>query len=153
MRNRLDRAWLIWSGYALRFLIDPGGKHVQQENRSRYRCQRQESLGAGGFQRPDQRRKVTDDTRIRAALPTIEYLLEQGAAVILFSHLGRPKGGPDPKYSMKPVADYLGGLVKAPVKFCRRSCRPQSRSGCRKPETGRDPGAGKYPLLPGRREE
>lgn len=61
--------------------------------------------------------KVTDDTRIRAALPTIEYLLEQGAAVILFSHLGRPKGGPDPKYSMKPVADYLSGMVSAPVKF------------------------------------
>lgn len=61
--------------------------------------------------------KITDDTRIQAALPTINYLLEQGAAVILMSHLGRPKGGPDPKYSMKVTADYLATLISAPVKF------------------------------------
>jgi phosphoglycerate kinase len=61
--------------------------------------------------------KVGDDTRIVAALPTINYLIEQGAAVILCSHLGRPKGDPDPEYSMKPVADYLGGLVKNKVIF------------------------------------
>ncbi|MBE0699749.1 MAG: phosphoglycerate kinase [Anaerolineaceae bacterium] len=70
--------------------------------------------------------KVTDDTRIRAALPTIEYLLKQSAAVILFSHLGRPKGGPDPKYSMKPVADYLSGLVSAPVKFAEEAAGPKA---------------------------
>jgi phosphoglycerate kinase len=60
---------------------------------------------------------VQDDTRVRAALPTIQYLLEHDAAVILFSHLGRPKGGPDPKYSMKPVADYLAILTGKPVAF------------------------------------
>jgi len=60
---------------------------------------------------------VTDDTRIRAALPTIQYLLGQGAAVILMSHLGRPKDGPDPKYSMKPTATHLAGLLGKPVAF------------------------------------
>lgn len=60
---------------------------------------------------------VGDDTRIRAALPTIEYLCQRGAKVILFSHLGRPKGGPDPKYSMAPVARHLASLTKYPVRF------------------------------------
>jgi phosphoglycerate kinase len=60
---------------------------------------------------------ITDDARIRAALPTINYLLEQGAAVILMSHLGRPKDGPDPAYSMKVTADHLATLIQAPVKF------------------------------------
>ena len=48
--------------------------------------------------------RVTDDTRIRETLPTIEYALRHGAKLILVSHLGRPKGKPDPKYSLKPVA-------------------------------------------------
>ncbi|GAB4496019.1 MAG: phosphoglycerate kinase [Anaerolineales bacterium] len=69
------------------------------------------------FNVPVKEGKVKDDTRIRGALPTIQYLLDAGAAVILCSHLGRPKDGPDPVYSLKPVADYLGGLVSAPVKF------------------------------------
>jgi phosphoglycerate kinase len=60
---------------------------------------------------------VGDDTRIRAALPTLDYLLEHGAALILCSHLGRPKGGPDPKYSLKPVAEHLGRLMGREVLF------------------------------------
>lgn len=60
---------------------------------------------------------VGDDTRIRGALPTIQYLLDKGAAVILCSHLGRPKGTIDLKYSLKPVADYLQKLVPNKVYF------------------------------------
>lgn len=60
---------------------------------------------------------ITDDTRITAALPTIKYLLEHGAAVILCSHLGRPKGGPDLKYTLAPVAEYLGKLLGKKVAF------------------------------------
>jgi phosphoglycerate kinase len=60
---------------------------------------------------------VTDDTRIRAALPTIKYLRDRGARLVLFSHLGRPKNGPDPKYSMQPVVRALENLLGAPVTF------------------------------------
>jgi len=61
--------------------------------------------------------RVMDDTRIQAALPTIEYLLEQNAAVILCSHLGRPKSAEDLEFSMRPTAEHLKTLVKTPVFF------------------------------------
>ena len=60
---------------------------------------------------------VTDATRIQAALPTIRYLREKGARVILCSHLGRPKGGPDPKYSMAPLSRELEKHLGVPVTF------------------------------------
>jgi len=75
--------------------------------------------------------KVGDDTRIRAALPTIEYLLQHGAAVILCSHLGRPKGGPDPKFSLKPVADYLGQLMGKPVAFAEDCVGPAAEAAAK----------------------
>ena len=65
----------------------------------------------------DESGTVTDDTRIRAALPTIDALVERGARVVLLSHLGRPKGKPEAKYSLAPVAKRLGELTRHPVKF------------------------------------
>lgn len=71
---------------------------------------------------------ITDDARIRAALPTIQYLLDHGAALILMSHLGRPKDGPDPKYSMKVTADHLATLISAPVKFVGQTTGPEAEA-------------------------
>lgn len=60
---------------------------------------------------------IADDTRIRASLPSIDYIMKQGGSVVLMSHLGRPKGTKNPAFSLRPVADYLGSLVSYPVKF------------------------------------
>ena len=67
----------------------------------------------------DENGKITDNTRITAALPTIKYLMDNGAKVILCSHLGRPKGEVNEKYSLKPVVDELSKLLSTEVKFAK----------------------------------
>src|SRR5258707_236097 len=69
------------------------------------------------FNVPLEGSKITDDRRIAQALPTIKSVLDRGGRLVLMSHLGRPKGGPEPKYSLKPVADRLSELLGKPVKF------------------------------------
>lgn len=88
------------------------------------------------FNVPMESGQVTDDRRIRAALPTINYLLDNGAGVILMSHLGRPKGGPDPKYSMGPVAAKLQELLGRPVKKLDDCVGPEVEAVCKAAQPG-----------------
>ena len=79
------------------------------------------------FNVPIKNGAITDDTRIRASLPTIQYLLEKGATVILASHLGRPKGKPNPEFSLRPVAERLSQLLGRPVQFAEDSVGDAAR--------------------------
>jgi phosphoglycerate kinase len=84
------------------------------------------------FNTPIKDAAVSDNTRIRAAMPTIKYLRDKGARVVLFSHLGRPKGGPDPKYSMQPVVRELERLLGAPVAFLAEPLSDQAVTATRR---------------------
>ena len=72
--------------------------------------------------------KITDDGRIRASLPTIIHLVEQGASVVICSHLGRPEGAPEPKYSLAPVAQRLEELLGQPVVFSEETVGPKAKA-------------------------
>jgi phosphoglycerate kinase len=80
------------------------------------------------FNVPIKNGAITDDTRIRASLPTIGYLLDKGATVILASHLGRPKGKPNPEFSLRPVVDRLAQLIGRPVQFAEDSIGEKARA-------------------------
>ena len=80
--------------------------------------------------------KVTDDKRIRAALPTINYVLEQDASLILMSHLGRPKGGPDPEFSLRAASEVLASLLSRPVTMAADCVGPDLEALAKKLKPG-----------------
>ncbi len=101
--------------------IDVQGKHV---------------LVRVDFNVPVKEGVVGDDTRIRAALPTLKYLLENGAALILCSHLGRPKGEVKPEFSLRPVAEHLGKLLGKPVAFAEDCIGPKAEEAVKALKAG-----------------
>jgi phosphoglycerate kinase len=75
--------------------------------------------------------KVADDTRIVASIPTIQKLVQSGAKIVLMSHLGRPKGTPDPKYSLRPASERLSKLMGRPVKFAEDCIGPKAQEAAK----------------------
>src|ERR1700726_2617365 len=78
-------------------------------------------------------KEITSDKRIKASLPSIQYALDHGAALILASHLGRPKGKPNPEMSLAPCAERLAELLKKPVKMAPDCIGPEVEAMLPKP--------------------
>src|SRR5689334_12557273 len=76
----------------------------------------------------DEKGTITDDGRIRASLPTIERLSEQGARVVVMAHLGRPEGAPDARYSLRPVAQRMSKLLRRRVSFATDTVGESART-------------------------
>jgi phosphoglycerate kinase len=81
-------------------------------------------------------KRITDDGRIVASVPTIKYLVEQGAKVVVISHLGRPEGAPDDKYSLEPAADRLSELLGQPVLFAADTVGVQAEAALKVQDRG-----------------
>jgi phosphoglycerate kinase len=88
------------------------------------------------FNVPIKEGRITDDTRIRASLPTIEYALGKGATVVLASHLGRPKGKPNPEYSLRPVVARLSDLTGRRVEFATDCVEEPAKAAIRRAGRG-----------------
>ncbi|CBE67430.1 Phosphoglycerate kinase, partial 5' end [Candidatus Methylomirabilis oxygeniifera] len=101
----------------------------------------------------DEQGTITDDTRVRAALPTISYAIRHGAKVLLISHLGRPKGGPNPKFSLRPVAGRLAALLGGPGPDGGGLRRGGGEGQDRQDGTRGRADAGELPLSSGGRKE
>ena len=85
----------------------------------------------------DEKQNITNDNRIRATIPTLKYVLDNGGAVIAASHLGRPKGKKVPEMSLRPVAARLGELLGVPVQFADDCISDAAIEQARNSETGR----------------
>jgi len=88
------------------------------------------------FNVPLEGSRITDDRRIQQALPTIKNILDRGGRLILMSHLGRPKGGPEPKYSLKPAADRLKEVLGKDVKFVNDCIGPEAEKAANELKDG-----------------
>jgi phosphoglycerate kinase len=106
-------------------VIETGGRQMNKQSVRDLDVRDKRVLVRVDFNVPIKNGEVTDDTRIKRALPTIRHLLSEGARPVLISHLGRPKGDPDPKYAMDPVAARLGELLGEPVKKLDAAVAPK----------------------------
>ncbi len=106
-----------------------GAHMVQKMSLGSLNPQGQKVLMRVDFNVPlDSEQNITDDTRIRAAMPSIEHVIGGGGSLVLMSHLGRPKGKVDPTASLRPVADRLGELCGGPVKFAHDTIGPDAQA-------------------------